>query len=138
MHALFASTPAEGISQEINEDGCLATAAVALGLLLLIPATRAIARGTCRLFGRRPAVGLPTAMLGAAAVGAVWGGLVEVLISQYTGNDMRDGYPWVVVLGVLYGLAGGCFFLGEWMVLKEAIAKAKESTKARPDDGTPD
>lgn len=137
MYALFASTPVDSITQQINEDGCLAVAAVAVGLLLLIPAARAVAKGACRLFGRILAVGLPTAILGAAAVGALWGGLVEILISLYTGNGMRDDYPWVVVLGVIYGVAGGLFFLGERMVLKEAVDKAKESMRTRSDDGAP-
>jgi hypothetical protein len=135
MHALFAETPAEGIARQIGEDGCLAAAAVAVGLLLLIPAARGVAKGAFRLFGRILAVGLPTAVLGAGAVGALWGGLVEVLIAQYTGNDLRDGYPWVVVLGVLYGLAGGLFFLGQRMALKQAAEKAKESPGAGPEDG---
>jgi hypothetical protein len=127
MYALFAENPAEGIARQINEEGCLGTAAFALGILLLLPAAREGARLASGLFGRRLALGLPTAVLVTGAVGALWGGLVEVLISQYTGNGLQDGLPNVVLFGVFYGIAGGVAYLVRRASLKESAEKAKEA-----------
>jgi hypothetical protein len=137
MHALFAGTPVDDITRDINEDGCLATAAVAVGLVLLVFTARGVARGVCRLFGRVLVGGLPTAILAAAVAGAAWGGLVEFLISQYTGNGLREGWPWVVVFGVLYGVAGGGSYLAKRATLPEPADKAKEAARNGPEGGAP-